>query len=256
MEDRLRPVSRLLDRVRFVLCRPRNPVNIGAVARALQCAGVGQWAIVDPQTLDWDSARIVAVHAEAMLEKVKICKTLKEAVEGCALTIGTTGMHRPERTPLSPKEAAAAAFEIEGEVAFVFGDERTGLRIAELDLLDRLANIPSTPDQPSWNLAQSAAVFSYELRMAELAARPVTPRPLGRRADAGQLAYLDRTLLGSLDKLGWTKVRRRLFKTLDRSALTVREAHLWTATLLALGRALPEREKVVRRPTTRRRRGG
>lgn len=246
----------LLGRVRFVLCRPRNPVNIGAVARALQCAGVGQWAIVDPQTMDWDSARIVAVHAEDMLAKVKICKTLDEAVAGCALTIGTTGMDRPERTPLSPRETAAAARDIDGEVAMVFGDERTGLRIAELDRLDRLATIPSTPDQPSWNLAQSVALFAYEFRMAELLARPVTPRPGGRKADPAQLAYLDRTLAGSLEKLGWSKVRRRLFKTLDRSSLTVREAHLWTATLMELDKTLSGHPRPAHRPSSRRRRRG
>lgn len=228
----------LLERVRFVLCRPKNPVNIGAVARALACAGIGQWAIVDPQTLDWDSARIVAVHATALLDKVRVVRTLDEAVEGCTLTIGTTGHDRHERPPLSPRETAATMAATSGQVALVFGDERSGLRIKELDRLDLLATIPSTPEQPSWNLAQSAALFAYELRMAALGSIPRTGRPGGRKADAGQLAHLDRTLATSLEGLGWLKVRRRLSKTLQRSALTEREAHLWTATLLAVQKAI------------------
>src|SRR5882672_10863383 len=142
---------RLLPRVRVVLCRPRNPINIGAAARALQCAGISDWAIVDPWTLDWDSARIVAVRSEAMLEKVRVVKTLAEAVEGRVLTIGTTGLDRPERSALSPREAVARLAETPGDVALVFGDERNGLRTGELEQVDLLATIPGAPEQPSWN---------------------------------------------------------------------------------------------------------
>jgi TrmH family RNA methyltransferase len=227
-----------LERVRFVLCRPRNPLNIGAAARALQCAGVAEWFIVDPWTLDWDSARIVAVHSEAMLDKVKVVKTLAEAVEGCVLTIGTTGMERPERTALTPRETAAKVVETLGPVAVVFGDERSGLRATEMEVLDLLATIPGSPEQPSWNLAQSIAIFAYELRVAALQGLPASEAPEGKKADPGQVAAVDRALASALDDMGWLKVRRRLSRTLQRSGLTRREAALWVATILAVKKAL------------------
>ncbi|HCF58153.1 MAG TPA: rRNA methyltransferase, partial [Myxococcales bacterium] len=70
--------------VRFVLLRPRNPENLGAAARALKNFGLGDWAIVDPRTLDFGSARRVAVHAEELLDKPKIVSSLDEAVADCA----------------------------------------------------------------------------------------------------------------------------------------------------------------------------
>ena len=95
MEDRL-------GAVRFVLCRPRNPQNVGAAARALRNAGVSRWVIVDPSNLDYVAARRVAVHAEELLERRRISPTLRDALAGCALTVGTTARARPERPLLTP----------------------------------------------------------------------------------------------------------------------------------------------------------
>jgi TrmH family RNA methyltransferase len=230
--------ANILSRVRVVLCRPRNPLNIGAAARALQCAGISDWTIVDPWTLDWDSARIVAVRSEAMLENVRVVKTLAEAVEGRVLTIGTTGLERPERSALTPREAVARLAETAGDVALVFGDERNGLRAGELEQVDLLATIPGALEQPSWNLAQSIAIFAYELRAAALAGEPQAALPEGRKADPSQLAAVDRALASALDEMGWSRVRRRLARTLLRSGLTKREAALWVATILAAKRAI------------------
>ena len=100
MEDRL-------GAVRFVLCRPRNPQNVGAAARALRNAGISQWAVVDPLgTMDYIAARRVAVHAEELLERRRISPTLRDALAGCALTVGTTARTRPERPLLTPRQAA------------------------------------------------------------------------------------------------------------------------------------------------------
>jgi TrmH family RNA methyltransferase len=238
VEDRLGALSA----VRFVLCRPRNPENLGAAARALRCAGISRWAIVDPRTLDFEAARRVAVHAEDMLDRPAVCTTLSEALTGCALTIGTTGLPRPERALLSPREAARRILTTRGEVAVVFGDERSGMRAEEMDAVDLLASIPSDPAQPSWNLAQAIAIFAYEVRMAALEGRPAdpTPSPPARRgmqpADPAALAAVDRALGEATNTLGKPHARRRLFRALDRSGLTAREAALWTAFLRAIGR--------------------
>ena len=165
MEDRL-------GAVRVVLCRPRNPQNLGAAARAMRCAGISRWAVVDPRTLDFDAARRVAVHAEELLDKPSICKDLPEALAGCALSIGTTARPRPERPLLTPREAAQRIAAARGDVAVVFGDERSGLTGTEAESVDLLSSIPSAPEQPSWNLAQAVAIYAYEVRAAMTAAAP------------------------------------------------------------------------------------
>jgi tRNA/rRNA methyltransferase len=228
VEDRLGSVS-------FVLVRPRNPLNLGAAARALRCAGIGRWSIVDPRTLDFEAARRVAVHAEEMLDRPRICKTLGEALAGCALSVGTTARERKERTLLTPREAARRLLEARGPAAVVFGDERSGLTAQEVDAVDLLATIPGSEEQPSWNLAQAIAIFAYELRMAALAAPPSAP-PERAVADPAALAAVDRALAEATEALHKPHARRRLYRALERAGLLPREASLWTAFLRAVGR--------------------
>lgn len=236
--------AELTGRLRFVLCRPRNPQNVGAAARALRCAGIASWALVDAPGLDWDEARRLAVHAEELLETPARTQTLREALAGCVLSVGTTRRARPERPLLSPREAIARLSQARGQVAVVFGDERSGLTAEEVEAVDLLSTLPSAPEQPSWNLAQAVAIYAYEARAAAVSGR-AEPGPVsGRAADAaasaapalpvrvanpGALAAVDRALAEAMEALGKPGARRRLFRALERAGLSGREATLWTA---------------------------
>jgi TrmH family RNA methyltransferase len=240
------PAGAQLARVRFVLCRPRNPQNIGAAARALCSAGVRELVLVDPQCDPRDpEAFRLAVHAGALLESARIVPTLAAALEGAAISAGATARFRPERTPLSPRECAellARAASTRAQVALVFGDERAGLTAEEVERVDRVTSIPSAPEQTSWNLAQAVAIYAHEMRAACLAQEPAPRSPAAsgsrRGANEVELAGLDRTLAAALDRLGRAPTRRRLYRTLARARLTSREAALWSAVLSALARAL------------------
>lgn len=203
---------------------------MGAAARALKCAGIAKWAIVDPRTLDFESARRVAVHAEDLLDKPLLARTLPEALQGCALTVGTTARARPERKLLTPREAAGRLAAVTGEVAVVFGDERSGMTAPEVEAVDLLSSIPSAPEQPSWNLAQAVAIYAHEVRAAMLAKAPRAPSPRGP-ADPAALAAVDRAMAEAASRAGKPGVRRRLVRTLERAGLSTREAALWTAFL-------------------------
>jgi TrmH family RNA methyltransferase len=236
VEDRLGAVT-------VVLCRPRNPQNLGAAARALRCAGISRWAIVDPRTHDFDAARRVAVHAEELLDKPVLCGDLGEALSGCALTIGTTARPRPDRPLLTPRDAAARLVAASGQVGIVFGDERSGLTAEEVERVDLLSTIPSDASQPSWNLAQAVAIYAWEIRAAALEGR-FEPSPRLATPSPDALAAVDRALDEAARALGKPGLRRKLFRALDRAALSRREAALWTAFFRATGRlsALPKRE--------------
>jgi TrmH family RNA methyltransferase len=221
---------------RFVLCRPRNPQNLGAAARALKCAGVPAWALVDPQTLDFDAARPLAVHAEDLLATPRIVRTLDEALEGCVLSVGTTARPRPERPLLSPREAAERLAAARGPVAVVFGDERSGLTADEVERVDLLSAIPSAPEQPSWNLAQAVAIYAHELRAA-VPFGETAPATSSATADPGAFAAMDRALAEALEAIGKPGARRRLARSIERAQLTGREATLWTAMWRAMARA-------------------
>ena len=89
-----------MDPVRIVLVRPRNPENIGAVARAMCNFELRDWAIVELGTHDFATARRVAVHAEELLDKPRLCATLDEAVADCAWVVG-------DQRPQGARQAAA-----------------------------------------------------------------------------------------------------------------------------------------------------
>jgi len=231
--------------VRVVLLRPRNPENLGAVARALKNFGLADWAIAALGTHDFAAARRVAVHAEELLDRPRVVATLDEAVADCAWVVGTSSRRVRGKRRLSPAAVAreALARAGEGRTALVFGDERSGLANAEVDRCHDLSAIPAAEAQPSLNLAQAVLVYCYELRVAALAAAAGPPPPRARAATDAELGQVEAALRDALRAGRFLAgperhALRDLQATLRRARLDHREAALWRAALRRLGRAL------------------
>ena len=151
----------------MALVSPRNPLNIGAAARAMANFGFDRLAVVSPYEPHWREARS-AVGAEELLQRARRTETLKEALADCTLVAGTGSLERrkagqtvvslPDLAPLVGKELAGG-----GRVALVFGPEKRGLTRHDLALCHVVAVIPTCPSQPSMNLGQAVAVCLYEL---------------------------------------------------------------------------------------------
>jgi TrmH family RNA methyltransferase len=185
------------DRIDVILVRPRNPLNIGAVARAMANFGFAHLTVVAPYEPHWREARS-AVDAEDLLRSATICATLAEAVAACTIVLGTgTLTHRKPDQPVVRLPALApyvdSALRVAGRVALVLGPEKHGLTRDDLAYCHLLIEIPTDARQPSMNLGQAAAVCLYELALrcgAESA--PGTPST----KDIAPSATLDR--LGDL----------------------------------------------------------
>ena len=164
--------------------------------------------------------------------------SLAEAVADCRLVLGCTA--RSRRVPLpeqGPREAVAAALDeaaAGGEVALVFGRERTGLDNEELQLCHGAVHIPANPGYSSLNLAAAVQVLAYELRMAWLQRGPAAAPETHRDPPAthAQMEGLFGQLAQTLDEIDFNKGRapqsalrkfRRLFL---RSGLDEREVRL------------------------------
>ena len=78
-----------LDNLRVVLVATRNPLNIGAVARAMSNFGALQLRVVNPYEKAFREARS-AVGASGLLAKAEEFDDVGEAVADCALVVGTT----------------------------------------------------------------------------------------------------------------------------------------------------------------------
>lgn len=150
---------------RIVLVRPRNPLNIGAVARALGNFGLKDLVVVRPYPPVWREA-VSAVGAEQLLKAARVTRTLDEAVSDCATVLGTTTLRdrRVERplVRLNELHPYLQSRGTPGRTALVFGPEKTGLAGRHLERCHAWVTVPTSADCPSMNLGQAVAVCVYE----------------------------------------------------------------------------------------------
>jgi len=151
---------------RVVLVRPRNPLNIGAAARAMANFGFDDLVVVSPYDPVWREARS-AVGAGKVLEKARAVDDLPDAIGDCHFVVGTTtGSRRNldrDPVPLTHLSSAIQKLPSQAQAAVLFGSEKTGLLNEHMSYCHLLMRIPTTAECPSMNLGQSVAVFCYEL---------------------------------------------------------------------------------------------
>jgi tRNA/rRNA methyltransferase len=157
----------LQDRIAVVLVRARNPLNIGAAARAMGNFGFGDLRVVNDYAVPFTEARS-AIDAAPVLDAARQFESVGAAVSDCTLVYGTTAMG--ERRLLHPVDLlrdttahVQAAIETDGKVAILFGSEKTGLSAEEMSHCHRLLTIPMRDGGISMNLGQAVAVCLYEL---------------------------------------------------------------------------------------------
>jgi tRNA (cytidine32/uridine32-2'-O)-methyltransferase len=157
------------DRLRMVLVGTQHPGNIGSAARAMKTMGLTRLVLVAPERFPHPEAVALAAGAADLFDDVVRVETLAEAVADCRLVLGCTARSRRiALEELSPRQASARALDTAragGEVAVVFGRERTGLDNEELQLCHAAVHIPANPDYSSLNLAAAVQVLAYELRV-------------------------------------------------------------------------------------------
>lgn len=163
-----------------MLVRPRNPLNIGAVARAMANFGFSDLVAVEPYEVSWRQARS-GVGAQGVLRRARAAPGLDEALRGCHLALGATSTRgRAPRRPVvclpALGEFLAGRLPPGGRLALVFGSEKTGLAGRDLQRCRAWLRVPTRPEAPSMNLGQAAAVAAYELARASLEKSLTAPR--------------------------------------------------------------------------------
>ena len=95
-----------MNNLRVVLVAPRNPLNIGAVARAMSNMGALQLRLVTPYEKAYREARS-AVGAAAVLREAEEFGSVPEAIADCTLVVGTTAIgNREIKQPLRALQEA------------------------------------------------------------------------------------------------------------------------------------------------------
>jgi TrmH family RNA methyltransferase len=155
-----------LDNLRVVLVSPRNPLNIGAAARAMSNFGCLHLRLVNPYKVAFREARS-AVGAGELLKAAQEYKSLSEAIADCSLVVGTTAVrHRELQHQIKRLEAGGRLVRAKlasRRVALLFGPEKTGLSNEDLSHCHWLIRIATRAEHISMNLGQAVAVCLYEL---------------------------------------------------------------------------------------------
>ena len=229
--------------IRIVLVEPQESGNVGAAARAMKNFGFTDLWIAGGRTERVDDVSSWwAVGAIDLVESATRVNMLEEALVDCHLTVATTAVRgRQVFEQLTPSDVARLAEETLGDehrLALVFGREKWGLTGREVMLCQRTASIPTWPEFPTMNLAQSVAIFCYELGKG-LRPRAEAPAPAPHQL----IHHLNTQTRGLLHEIGYfgDKSPERMCAELQalagRAVLTMREASL----LLALVRLMSKR---------------
>ena len=239
------PTPSEFDRLCVVLVSTRNPLNIGAAARAMSNLGFLRLRVVNPYEASFREARS-AVGAAQLLAKAEQYSNVGEAVADCSLVIGTTAVGKRELNhPLRLLKDAAPvirkSLRAGGRVALLFGSEKRGLSNDDFSHCHWLLHIPTREEHTSMNLGQAVAVCLYEL--ARSAAKPgnrtkakmifKTEKP----AAAGETERITTLLIDALRASGYLGERsvaskeekvRRMVRRLELSSA---DAEVWLGML-------------------------
>lgn len=217
--------------VRVVLVSPRNPLNIGAAARAMSNFGFLDLALVNPYQVAFREAKS-AVGAGDLLQSAREYPSGAEAVADCSLVVGTTVASRRDlkHTVRRLEYGARLIRKHDGPVALLFGSEKFGLSNEDISYCHWLMTIPSRAEHRSMNLGQAVAICLYELiRDPRKAAVRTATKKLAASAD--QELLLER-LQESLELSGYFKgsyggSRQRMRNLVRRMNLDGHDATVW-----------------------------
>lgn len=194
-----------LNQLRVVLVATRNPLNIGAVARAMSNFGFRHLCVVNPYDVSFREARS-AVGASELLSQAEEFASVSDAVAECSLVIGTTaGRDRELHHPLRSLEQGSRLIRKElqsGRVALLFGSEKRGLSNDDLTHCHWLMRIPTRDEHSSMNLGQAVAVCLYEVIRNQ---KSVSPVAKSKPATSAEIDRIRDVLLESLQVSGYVK---------------------------------------------------
>ncbi len=223
-----------LENLRILMVRSRNPLNIGAAARAMSNFGAFHLRVVTPYEKAFREA-VSAVGAAPLLAEAEESESVSDATGDCSLVIGTTAIgHRELQHKLYSLDEAAKKIRKRlstGRVAILFGSEKTGLSNDDLSHCHWLLRIPTREEHRSMNLAQAVAIVVYEISRGAQTIKAKN-RLSSSAADMESVNRIAEALLDALRISGYinrrstTTAEEKLRRMLRRFALSSADAEV------------------------------
>lgn len=217
-----------MENLSVVLVEARNPLNIGAVARAMANFGFPDLRLVQAYRVAADEARS-GPHAGEVLLSSRDFDSLPAAIAGSTLIVGTSSAtKRDVRLPIHRLEDAATLIRSHaGPVSLLFGSEKFGLSNGDMTHCHFLVRIPTVSGAASMNLGQAVAVTLFELVRRNSLPPPPSPENL---APAAMLDELTNRFYEALQLSGYVhhdNVIEKLRLLFRRMRLREHDAVMW-----------------------------
>jgi TrmH family RNA methyltransferase len=234
-----------MENFRVILVATRNPLNLGAVARAMSNFGAMHLRVVNPYEKAFREARS-AVGASEVMCRAEEFSNMEEAVADCGLVVGTTAIgNREIKHPLRSLDKAGPILRkrlVKERVALLFGSEKWGLSNESLSYCHWLVHIPTREQHQSMNLGQAAAVCLWELARGKKSFEEEATRPGARMETVERITD---AMLECLLRSGYVAARRealaeeKLRRMVRRFSLDAADAEV----LLGMMRKIEEKLK-------------
>jgi len=227
--------------IRIVLCHTSQPGNIGAAARAMKTMGLDRLHLVNPKYVPSPEAEAMSTHAADVLESARVHASIDQALAGTVFAAACTARNRDlSHAVLTAREAGTRLLQeaARGPVALVFGPEKTGLTVEEVNRCSVIAMVPANPLYSSLNLAAAVQLFAYELRLAAEAPETLPQEIFDPAAyqDVERLfEHLEQTLydIEFLDPKNPKRLMQRLRRLFQRARLEREEVNILRGILAA-----------------------
>ncbi|MGH9504493.1 MAG: RNA methyltransferase [Terriglobales bacterium] len=226
-----------LDPLRVVLVSSRNPLNIGAAARAMSNFGFSCLRVVNPYEKAFRQA-VSAVGAGELLASAEEYENVADAVADCTLVVGTTAVrHRELQHPLRRLEYGGRLIRkhmASGPVALLFGSERCGLSKQDLSYCHWLIRIPTQEQNISMNLGQAVAICLYELIRDGRTAARTEKQELASGQEIERITTLLADVLSTSSYMlpqRAAETEQRIRRMVRRIKLSARDVEAWLGIL-------------------------
>ncbi len=242
-------------RVRFVMCEPSHPGNVGSAARAIKTMGFDDLVLVAPKIQEvctHPDAVALASGAVDVLEQAQVVESLEQALSPITLAFAMTARPRDLGPSVCDIRQAADLSCLHlrshpaSRVAVVMGTERSGLTNAQIALCHRVCHIPANPDYSSLNVSQAIQLAAWEMRYA-LTGSGILPTTDVTQPDPGKqpataeavhalLCHLEEALIDIkfLDPQHPKKLMPRMRHLFQRCDMTRDEADMWRGVCTAM----------------------
>lgn len=235
----------IVNRISIVMVSPFGDANIGAAARAMKNFGFHDLRLVNPVQYKTAAAYSWAAGARDILDNATVYKTLDHALSDSTQAIGFTrrlGRSRRRHSSLNDAGPWMAKLARSGCVAMVFGQEDAGLSNEDIEKLDAIVSIPTSPELPSLNLSQAVLIACFEVH------RQLRPESIEKISTAATLNFAPRREVDhilsmfsdTLDQLSYrnsdskplkTKILNQIKRLFGRGGLTHRDIRMFEGLL-------------------------